>query len=320
MRRRDFITALVAAPLCARLAWAENLPVVGFLGVARGSDDPDDASFVDGLREAGFVDQKNVILERHDVADVTQLQAASLELVRKNVAVICCPSNAISIAKAATRTIPLVFIGGRDPVAAGLVLSLNRPGGNVTGVSLGAGQLPAKQVELLHELLPNVSKIGLLVSPGFTDSEAGTAVAVETGHRLGIDLIIEQVKAEPDIEFVFAHLKQRGTGALQVSGNVFLNSYRARLAQLALEQGLPMVATSRPYAVSGALMSYGTNPPAVIRQAGLYVGRILKGEKPADLPVLLPTKFDLTINLKTAKALSLEIPPAFLARADEVIE
>ena len=321
MRRRAFIAGLAGASLCHQLALAQNaFPVVGFVGVERGTDDPGDASFLTGLREAGFVEQRNVAIERHYVADVGQLMAAALELVRKNVAVICGPSNAIGAAKAATSTIPLVFIGGRDPVAAGLVSSLNKPGGNVTGVSLGAGELPAKQVELLHELLPTARKIGLLFSPGFTDSEAGTALAVETAHRLGIDLVIDQVKTEADIERAFEHLKQAGAGAVQVSGNVFLNSYRGRLADLAVSDSLPLVGTSRPYAVAGALMSYGTNPADVIRQAGIYVGRILKGEKPADLPVLQPTKFDLTVNMKTAKLLALEIPAMFLARADEVIE
>jgi putative ABC transport system substrate-binding protein len=322
VNRRTFIAALggaVAWPLVARAQ--QVMPVVGYVGVGRGSDDTDDyTSFALGLNEAGFFNQQNVIIDRREVSNVDQLQAAAIELVANKVAVICGPSQAIIAAKAATATIPLVFIGGRDPVAAGLVSSFNQPSGNVTGVDLEAGDLPAKQIELLHELMPSVIKIGLLYSPGFTDSEPGTKLALDTAKGLGITVLVNKATAANDLESSFDHFAQEGARTVQVVGNVFLGSYRGRLAELAVQRRLPMVGNSRRYAIAGALMSYGTDTAAMIRQAGTYVGRILKGEKPADLPVLQPTKYDLVINLKTAKLVGINVPAMLLARADEVIE
>ena len=213
----------------------------------------------------------------------------------------------------------MVFIGATDPVAAGLVASFNHPGGNVTGVRLVAGDLPSKQIELVHELLPEATKVGLLMSPGFPNGEPEAAAASDAARRFGLTSIIERIMAESEIEPAFARFEEMGVKAILVISNVFFGQYRDRFVALALRHGIPMFAQSRFYPVGGALASYGTNYPDVIRQAGTYV-RILKGEKPADLPVLQPTKFDLVLNLKTAKALGLTVPPSILARADEVIE
>jgi putative tryptophan/tyrosine transport system substrate-binding protein len=214
----------------------------------------------------------------------------------------------------------MVFIGAADPVAAGLVVSFNRPGGNVTGVRLTAGDLPAKQLEVLHELMPAVTKVGVLISPGFTNSEPDAAVALEAARTLGLQLLVERVTAESEFEAAFTHFAQEGVGALLVISNVFFVRHSDRLAAYAVRQRLPMFGTSRNYAVAGGLASYGTNTLDVIRLAGTYVGRVLKGDKPGDLPILQPTKFELVITLKTANALGLTIPPTLLARADEVIE
>ena len=322
MRRRAFIAGLgsTAAWSVVARGQQQRIPIVGFVGIADTNDNSDYEAFAKGLSEIGFFDQQNVFISRREVSDVSQIPLAAIDLVKKKVAVICGPSNAVSAAKAATSEIPLVFIGGRDPVAAGLVSSFNQPGGTVTGVSLSAGDLPTKQIQLLHELLPSATKIGWLISPGMTDSEPGTELALGSARRFGINLIVDPVTKESELESAFDRLTGEGANAVQVNGNVFFNSYRGRLAELAVSRRLPMVATSRRYALAGAAMSYGTNVPDVVHQAGNYVGRILKGERPADLPVLQPTKFDLVINLKTAKALGLEVPPPLLARADEVIE
>jgi ABC-type uncharacterized transport system substrate-binding protein len=321
MNRRALVIGLGAAamwPVVAR--GQQRISIVGFVGIADTNDNSDYESFAKGLSEIGFVDQQDVFISRREVSDVSQIPLAAIDLVQKRVAIICGPSNAILAARAATSEIPLVFIGGRDPVAAGLVSSFNHPGGTVTGVSLSAGDLPTKQIELLHELLPSATKIGWLISPGMTDSEPGTELALGSARKFGIDLIVDPVTKESELETAIDRLAREGANAVQVNGNVFFNSYRDRLGELAASRRLPMVATSRRYTLAGAVMSYGANVPDVVRQAGNYVGRILKGERPADLPVLRPTKFDLVINLKTASALGLTVSPSLLARADEVIE
>jgi putative ABC transport system substrate-binding protein len=245
--------------------------------------------------------------------------AIGVDLVRKRVAAICGLPNAIIAAKAVTGTVPMVFVGGADPVALGLVASFNRPGGNVTGLLLFAGEIPTKQIELLHELVPGAMKVGLLLSPQ-TTAESQAATASDAAHSLKLIPIVERVVTEGEFEPAFTRFQQEGAGAVFVITNVFFGSFADRLATLALRRNLPLFGQSRTYPAAGSLASYGTNTLDVIRQAGTYVGRILKGEKPADLPVLQPTKFDLVINLKTAKALSLTVPPSILARADEVIE
>ena len=318
MQRREFMTLLGSAaawPLVAR-AQQPPLPVVGFIDVRSVPYE----GFVQGLSEVGFVDHRNVLIDHRQASEVDQLPAIAIELVRNKVAAISAATPAIIAAKAVTSTIPMVFIGASDPIAIGLVSSFNRPGGNVTGVLLVAGDLPSKQIELVHELIPRATKIGLLMSPGFPNGEPEAAAASDAARRFGLTPIIERIMTESEIEPAFARLEEVGVNAILVIINVLFAQYRDRFVALALRHGIPMFGQSRSYPVAGALASYGTNYPDVIRQAGIYVGRILKGEKPADLPVLQPTKFDLVINLKTAKALGLEIPPQLLARADEVIE
>jgi putative tryptophan/tyrosine transport system substrate-binding protein len=319
MKRREFIPALggaVAWPGAAR-AQQPAMPVVAFIDTRSSTSyEP----FVRGLIEVGFIDHSNVLIEHREADHVDQLPAIGVDLVQSKVAVICGPTNAIIAAKAVTSTVPMVFIGGTDPVAVGLVASFNRPGGNITGVRLIAGELPSKQIEVLHELVPGAIKVGLLISPQFTDAEPQAAVALEAAHRMGMVTIVERVMAENEFEAAFTRFVQEHVGAILIVPNVFFRSYRDRLGELALRQNLPTLTQSRDSAIAGALASYGPSTPDLIRQAGNYVGRILKGEKPGDLPVLQPTKFYLVINLKTAKALGLDVPPSLLARADEVIE
>jgi putative ABC transport system substrate-binding protein len=320
VNRRAFIAGLGGAaawPLVAR-AQQPAMPVIGFIGMRTATEGY--GSFVQGLSETGFVDHQNVTINYRAAKDADELSAIAVDLTRNKVAVICGPANAIAAAKTATDAIPMVFIGAADPIAAGLVLSFNRPGGNVTGVRLNAGELPEKSLELLHELVPTAKTIGLLINPKFSNAEPDTVVMLRVSGALGIQVIIDRIIAENDLDAAFQRFAQEGVDAVLVNENLFFVSYRDRVASLAIRYNIPMAATSRYFTRAGGLMSYGADVPDVIRQAGIYVGRILKGEKPADMPVLQPTKFDFVINLKTAKALGLTIPDSILARADEVIE
>jgi putative ABC transport system substrate-binding protein len=318
MKRRAFIAALGGAAAWPMLAQAQQptTPVVGFVTMR----DDDYEPFALGLRETGYVDHRNVLIDYRKADGSDQVPAIGVDLVRKRVAAICGLPNAIIAAKALTGTVPMVFVGGADPIALGLVASFNRPGGNVTGLRLVAGELPSKQIELLHELVPGATKVGLLVSPQFTDAEHQAATASDAARSLELIPIVERVVTEGEFEPAFTRFQEEGAGAVFVITNVFFGSFADRLATLALRGNLPLFGQSRTYPAAGSLASYGTSTLDVIRQAGTYVGRILKGEKPADLPVPQPTKFDLVINLKTAKALGLTVPPSLLARADEVIE
>jgi putative ABC transport system substrate-binding protein len=319
MNRRAFIAGLGSAAMWPLVARAQMpLPVVGFIDMRTAPEDYQ--SFLRGLSEAGFVDHRNVVVDRREAADPTQISTLSVDLVQTKAAVICGPYPAIIAARAVSSTIPMVFIGTTDPVQAGLVGSYSHPGRNVTGVRLSAGELPSKQFELAHELVPTATRFGLLINPKFTNAEPDTAVTLSSAKSLGIDVLVERVTEEAELEPVFTRFASEAIHVLLINGNLFFRSHRDRLATLALERQLPMVTTSRAYVAAGALMAYGTNTPDVIRQAGIYVGRILKGEKPADLPVLQPTRFDLVINLKTANTLGIAISPTLLARADEVIE
>jgi putative ABC transport system substrate-binding protein len=320
VNRRAFIAGLGGAaawPLVAR-AQQPAMPVIGFIGMRTATEGY--GSFVQGLSETGFVDHQNVTINYRAAKDADELSAIAVDLTRNKVAVICGPANAIAAAKTATDAIPMVFIGAADPIAAGLVLSFNRLGGNVTGVRLNAGELPEKSLELLHELVPTAKTIGLLINPKFSNAEPDTVVMLRVSGALGIQVIIDRIIAENDLDAAFQRFAQEGVDAVLVNENLFFVSYRDRVASLAIRYNIPMAATSRYFTRAGGLMSYGADVPDVIRQAGIYVGRILKGEKPADMPVLQPTKFDFVINLKTAKALGLTIPDSILARADEVIE
>jgi putative ABC transport system substrate-binding protein len=325
LRRREFIMLLGGAvavwPLVARGQQAA-LPTVGFLRSAPIVDVPHwVTAFRQGLKEDGFVEGQNVAIEYRSADNQPdRLPALVTDLVRRPVAVIVGNTPAALAAKAATSTVPIVFAGGGDPVREGLVASLNRPGGNVTGVSFFSGVLGAKRLELLRQLVPKATIIAMLVNPNVPVTEAERRDLQAAAQTIGQQLLIFDVSSERDIETAFATLVQRGAGALLVGTGGFLNSERKRIVAWADRYALPASYSQREGVVAGGLMSYGTSITDAYRQVGIYVARILKGERPADLPVIQSTKFEFVINLKTARALGLEIPDKLLALADEVIE
>jgi putative ABC transport system substrate-binding protein len=300
------------------------MPVVGLLmGVA------DDAAgqvqakaFRDGLAEIGFVVGRNVVVEyRWAAGRSDQLLEQTADLIRRNVAVIATNSNNVtSTAKAATATIPIVFAIGGDPVKMGLVASLNRPGGNITGISFLSAGTVTKRLALLHDVAPEVSDVAVLINPTNPSSEAELSEVHEAAHRLGLNPRVLMASSESQIDMAFGTLVQARTGALLVQGDPFFSARRRQIAALALRHGILAVGQSPDNADAGLLMTYGTNISDAMRIAGTYVGRILKGEKPADLPVQQTTRFELVINLVTAKALGVTVPPTLLAIADAVIE
>jgi putative ABC transport system substrate-binding protein len=325
MRRREFITLLggtaAAWPFAAR-AQQPTMPVVGFLRSATLADVPHwVAAFRQGLKEAGFVEGQNVAIEfRSADNQLDRLPALVADLIRQPVAVIVGNTDAALAAKAATTTVPIVFASGSDPVRDGLVASLNRPGGNVTGLVYFAAVLGAKRLELLRQLVPRATTIAVLVNPNTPLTEAERKDVQAAAQAIGQQLIIIDISSDRDIETAFAAFVQRGAGALLVGTGGFLNSNRERIAAVANRHALPASYSQREGVVAGGLMSYGPSISDAYRQAGIYSGRILNGEKPADLPVIRSTKFELVLNLKTAKALGLTIPPSLLVAADEVIE
>ena len=271
--------------------------------------------------EAGFVEGQNVaIAYRWAENQLDRLPALAVDLVRLPAAVIVVNAPAAIAAKDATTTVPIVFMTGSDPVKDGLVASLNRPGGNVTGVSFLVGSLGSKRLELLRQLVPRATTIGILVNLTSPEAEAERKDLQAAAQAIGQQLIILDVGSDRDIETAFATFVQRGAGALLAGSGPFLTSHREQLVALAARYTLPMTYDAREFVAAGGLMSYGTSITDAYRQVGIYTGRILKGEKPADLPVMQSTKFEFVINLKTAKSLGLEIPPTLLALADEVIE
>jgi putative ABC transport system substrate-binding protein len=325
MRRREFITLLggTAAgwPLAAR-AQQPAMPVVGFLHTSTAAPFLDMVgAFRKGLNEAGFIEGQNVAIEyRWAEFQYDRLPALAADLVARRVTVISVfgPPAALA-AKAATVTIPIVFSVGVDPVDTGLVASLNRPGGNLTGVTLLTASLGAKRVGLLRELIPKADLMAVLVnttSEGMTQAKDVQDAAREAGLRA----IVLNAATDADIDAAFATLSRQRIGGLMVGGDQFLDTRRDRIVALAARHSMPTIYHRRVFVAGGGLMSYGTSIADVYRHVGVYTGRILKGEKPADLPVLQPTKFELVINLKAANALGLTIPPGVLAIADEVIE
>ena len=323
MRRRAFILLLGGAaaawPVAAR-AQQPAMPVVGFVRDATPivSDDRVIA-FRQGLKEAGFVEGQNVAIEyRSDQTDKLPLVVA--DLLRRQVALIVGNTPSALAAKALTTTVPIVFVTGGDPVEVGLVASLNRPGGNVTGISFMSVELAAKQLGLLRELRPGAARIAVLVDPKFPTTERLLSEVRAAASAIGQQIEVFYVSSDREIETAFTTLIQRGAGALLWGTGEFLLSQRDRVVALAARHRIPAMYILRDYAAAGGLISYAASTTDANRQAGIYTGRILKGEKPGDLPVVLPTKFQLVINVKTAKALGVEIPDRLLALADDVIE
>jgi putative ABC transport system substrate-binding protein len=324
MRRREFIVFIGGAaawPLAARAQQAA-MPVIGFVRSESLADATNlVTAFRQGLKEAGFVEGQNVTVEyRSGEGQRERLQSVVAELIRRPVSVIAGNSVAMLAAKAATATIPVVFASGGDPVQQGLVASLNRPGGNVTGVVFLSGTLGTKRLELLRQIAPKATAIGMLANPNTTETETERTDVQAAAQAIGMQLIVADVSSDRDIEPALAALVQRGVGALLVGAGGFMTSHRERIVALATRQALPAMYGLREFVAAGGLMSYGTSITDAFRQVGVYTGRILKGEKPADLPVMQSTKFELVLNLKTAKTLGLAIPPSLLALADEVIE
>jgi putative ABC transport system substrate-binding protein len=327
MKRRDFIALLGGAaaawPLAAR-AQQPTMPVIGILHF--GSPEANVnvmAAFRQGLGEAGYVDGRNVAIEyRWAYNDVDRLPQLAADLVRRRVALIVTPANMVVAfaAKAATTTIPIVFNTGTDPVKAGLVASLNRPGGNITGVSFMNVQLGAKRLGMLRELLPKAMRFAILVNRSNPDTDSVVADLRSAAASIGCEIEVLDADTYSDIVPAVASLVQRRADAFLINpGQVFYDR-RTQLLTLAARYRLPAIYPAREWADAGGLMSYGSSFAEQHRQAGIYAGRVLKGEKPADLPILRATKFELVINLQTAKALDIDIPPTLLARADEVIE
>jgi putative ABC transport system substrate-binding protein len=303
-------------------AQQHEVPTIGFLNAGsakRGAREV--VAFREGLKEAGFVDGRDAIIEyRWADGSYERLPAMALDLVERKVAVIVANTSAVVPAKAATGTIPIVFETGVDPVAAGLVPSLSRPGGNLTGVTSFARGLGVKQLELLRELLPTTTNIAMLVNPNSLASRAQANGLQAAADALRLKLHILYADSERDFDSVFAKMVELRVGALLIGGDALLVSRSQELAELALRHALPAIFLYREFASAGGLISYGRSREESYRLVGVYVGRILKGEKPADLPVQQATKLELIINVKTAKTLGITIPPALLSRADEVIE
>jgi ABC-type uncharacterized transport system substrate-binding protein len=324
MRRRDFIAVIAgsaAMPIAARAQQAP-MPVIGFLRNTSLADSAHlVAAFRQGLKETGFVEGQNVAIEyRYADNQADRLPALAADLLRLPVAMIAGTSTAILVAKNATTTVPLLFAGGGDPVKDGLVASLNRPGGHVTGVNFFAGVLGAKRLELLRQLVPKATTIAVLVSPSTTETQTERNDVQAAAQAMGQQLIIIDVSSERDFEAAFAKFIQRGAGALLVGTGSLMNSYRHRIVALAARHALPASYALREFAMAGGLMSYGSSIVDAYRQVGVYAGRILKGEKPADMPVMQSSKFEFVINLKTARTLGLEFNPQLLSVADELIE
>ena len=326
MKRRYFLALLGAAatwPLAAR-SQQKTIPVIGFLGIATAAVyAPWLAAFRRGLADMGYIEGQNLSIEYRWAEDrVDQLPALAAELVGRNVDVIATTGGTAGVlaAKAATSTIPIVFSGGSDLVATGVVASLARPGGNITGISIMGAEMMPKRFELLSELLPEAKVVALLVNPSNPTTEPTTKDVQAAARAKGVQISILKARTEAEIEAAFDNLRDLKADALLVGADPLFNNRREQLVALASRHAIPAMYEWRESVDAGGLISYGPNFTNLVRQVGTYAGKILKGAKPADLPVQQPTKFELVINLKTAKALGLTIPPSILALADEVIE
>jgi putative ABC transport system substrate-binding protein len=327
MRRREFITLLggtaFAWPLSAR-AQQPPMPVIGYLNQSsRDFDTPYRAAFHQGLKEAGYIEGRDLAIEyRWADFQYDRLPVLAADLVRRRVLAIFATTLMAALpAKAETATIPIVFAIGSDPVKFGLVHTFNRPGGNITGVSwLGGPTLAAKRLEMLHELVRTATLIAMLVNPNNPAVETETREVKEAARSLGLQVDVLNASTERDIDSAFVNLVKRRAGALLVATDMFFDNRRDQLVALSLRHALPAIYSRREFVDAGGLMSYGTSVADAYRQSAVYIGRILKGDKPADLPVQQAVKIELIINLRTAKALGLTFPLPLLGRADEVIE
>ena len=324
MQRREFITlvggAAASVPFATRAE--QSMPVIGFLRSTTAADATEFVTaFRQGLKDTGYVEGQNVAIEfRWAEGRTDRLPALVDELIHRPVALIVGDAVAMLAAKSATTSVPIVFAAGGDPVGEGLVASLNRPGGNVTGVHFFGGVLGAKRLELLRQLVPKAGTIAMLVYPNTPNTEAERSDVQAAAQVFGQELIVLDASNDREIDTSFATFVQRGASALLVGSGTFTVSHRERLVALTARDALPATYHVKEFVRVGGLMSYGASLADAYRQAGIYAGRILKGEKPGDLPVMRSTKFELVLNLKTARALGLAVPPTLLATADEVIE
>jgi putative tryptophan/tyrosine transport system substrate-binding protein len=325
MRRREFIAVISGAVTWPLVAHAQQpMPVIGFLNAASpGPLRQQITAFLGGLKESGYVEGQNVAIEyRWAEGQYDRLPALVADLVKQRVSVIVSGGGAPAVlaAKAATTTIPIVFSLGADPIGLGLVASLNRPGGNITGAYQFTSGLEAKRLGLLHEMVPKATPVAVLINSNFADAENQLRDVQEAAARLGVQLVIVRANAESDFDPAFSTLVRERAGALLVCGSPFFNIRREQLVVLAARHAVPAIFEWRDFAAAGGLMSYGTSLADAYHQVGVYAGQILRGSKPGDLPVVQSTKFELVINLSTAKTLGIEVPPTLSARADEIIE
>jgi putative ABC transport system substrate-binding protein len=324
MRRREFITLIGGAtawPLASN-AQQQTMPLVGFLNAQTAAGYAYLATaFKQGLHESGFVEGQNVTIEyRWADGHLDELPELAAELIRLRPDILVGTGGANAAAMAATKTIPVVVSFGGDPVKLGYVASLNHPGGNVTGVTIFSAVLEAKRLELMNEILPRGATIGYLYDPDFDFADVGRRNVETAARTIGREVRIVEARKDADLEKAFATLAETHVGGVVLAASALTNNLRDHLLALTTRLKIPAVHESREFVLAGGLMSYGTNVPEVYRQIGIYTARVLKGEKPADLPVLEPTKFDTAINLRTAKALGIDMPTSILLRANEVIE
>jgi putative tryptophan/tyrosine transport system substrate-binding protein len=323
IERRKFLATLGGAAAWPLAARAQQMPVVGYLDATTAVDSVYRVSaFRDGLKEAGFIDGHNVAIDFRSAENkLDRLPALAADLAHRQVAVIVGQNLAMHAARAATSTIPIVFVSGGDPIESGLVTSLSRPGGNITGVSFGSATLQPKRLELLHELVPPPARIAYLRDPNTPSFESEARDVEAAARELGRNILSLKASSPREIDAAFASIVQSRAGALLISNSALFGNRRRQLAALATRHGLPAISSIREFVVAGGLISYGASDSAAYRRAGShYVPRILKGAKPGDLPVEMPSKYELVISVVAAQALGLDIPPKLLAIADEVIE